>query len=161
MTASSLRKECRMEGDSLPCRGGSSRFALAEGFSKIAYRLRERVAIEHRREKLQVELRNEPAALRPREFTFGEDVDLDDTLAPVPHLLDTESLVDRQLVDAAVRPFDLDGEVRAVPLLRAEDIGLIGLGSSLLLLLFERPTPDRVDFDSSIDTPRHEQMSDV
>src|SRR4051812_28156819 len=56
----------------------ATRLRVLERFPEVAYGLGERVAIEHRCEQLEVELRKEPAALRLDEFTVLEEVDLDD-----------------------------------------------------------------------------------
>jgi hypothetical protein len=43
--------------------------------------------------------------------------------------------MDLQLVDPTVRPFDLDGELRAISRLGSEDVALVGLGPALFVAL--------------------------
>src|ERR1051326_1127062 len=82
-----------------------SRLRAFERFSEVAYRLRERVAIEHRREQLDIQIGQHAAAVRADERSVCEDVDLDDSFEPVPDLVDAELAVDLQPVDAAAGPF--------------------------------------------------------
>ena len=95
------------------------------------------------------------------ELPTAQDVNLDDALAPVPHLFDTEFFSDRQLVDAAVRPFHLDGEVRPLPIFLAEDVALVGLRSAPFPFFPDRPTADRFELNPAIGTPRLEQAADA
>lgn len=69
--------------------------------------------------------------------------------------------MDRELVDAAWRPFDLDGEMGPVPFLRTEDETFVGLDSAPFALIRERPAPERHELDFPIHAPSSQQAADV
>src|SRR6266498_916779 len=132
-----------------------------ERLSEIAHGLGERVAIEHRSEQFDVEVWKEPTALRSAKRSLRENVDFNDSFAPVPDFLDAQFAVDLQLVDAAPCPLDFDRELWAFPRLRSKDIALIGFGGALVLFSRQRPTAERPHFDATIDAPRVAKVSDV
>jgi hypothetical protein len=66
-------------------------------------------------------------------------VHLDLLFLPDPHLAHAEPPVDLELVESAAGPDHLDGEIRSIPALIADEVALVRLHAAFLRSFLERP----------------------
>src|ERR1051325_2249938 len=93
---------------------------------------------------------------------LAEAIHGEDLVLPEPHLVDVQSPVDLELVDATAGPHHLDREIGPAFLLglRPEHVTLVGLGRSFLRLLLEVPAAVRSDRNIPIEAVALEQATD-